>query len=411
MPCVMRKKKSQMRVTRILMPCLGLRPARFSRTPVPTHLATFSPHLLSATPDRPPPAPPVAVPPDCRAPSFSAQRFLVLSTPNASTGGDSSTPCAFTLMLTWQASFTVNSPDWLARRKHARSAPACWRSGSTRIALRATTPARPSRLCRAVGPPLCWSVSSRGTRLKTSVPLCAQDVWGLCFIIALVGIVAHHDENAWTDLLILQVFFAAPAQRKRKERHHFRRHETETLRRCQDSIKGLRKEPWDTVHTRSARKPPLCPDGRVLGRLSSQSLRWPSSGISSLMTSSWRSVGFIQRVGRPSTRVSKPCALSRPGTLLISTRTSLRKALASFPYTSGWSSSSDQWLRFLGDAVSLMFQGHLPEPLRSSICGVSIMTLRKSNGSVRPIAIGLKGFRGWQAAGVRHATVLTLTCY
>ena len=39
-------------------------------------------------------------------------------------------------------------------------------------------------------------------------------------------------------------------------RHHFRRHENETCRRCQDWIHGPRKELWDMVHTRSSRKNP-----------------------------------------------------------------------------------------------------------------------------------------------------------
>ena len=98
-----------------------------------------------------------------------------------------------------------------------------------------------------------------------------------------------------------------------------------------------------------------------------------------------------------------PCGVSLPRPPPVVDSDQVRKALFSFPSTSGAGrsglrpshvrdalrpASSDMLLRLLSEVVCLMLQGEVPEAVRPSVCGASIMTLRKPNGSLRPIAVG-----------------------
>ena len=81
----------------------------------------------------------------------------------------------------------------------------------------------------------------------------------------------------------------------------------------------------------------------------------------------------------------------------------VRRALATFASTSGAGpsglrpshlqnalrySSNDQTLRLLSEVVLLMLRGEIPDDVRPSVCGASLMALRKPNGSLRPMAVG-----------------------
>ena len=101
-------------------------------------------------------------------------------------------------------------------------------------------------------PPLAQVLNTR-TRLRSSIPLGARDLWSTCLNAALAGVIAYRDSRAQSYLLCLpSLVIPSPS---RGETSRTRRSTNETRRRCQDWLNGVRLELWNPPKHTPTRDP------------------------------------------------------------------------------------------------------------------------------------------------------------
>ena len=271
----------------------------------------------------------------------------------------------------------------------------------------------------ADGAPSIWDVFVSGARVRSSVPDSARDAWSRCLIIALADVVAHRDIRAWTDLLTLPALvLVAPS---RGGRRHVLRTDNDTRRRCLDWINGIRADLWTPPHSRRGRPrkdadtadaEDVLPDAVVtrvssllkdgaLRRACAALLQEPPVSPSADVVAALRDLHPATEVADGADMRSLRAVASRAAPSVDVD--SVRKAVHSFPSTSGAGksglrpshireatrpASSDLLYRLITEVVNLLLQGEVPDAVRPFVCGASVMSLRKPNGSLRPIAVG-----------------------
>ena len=241
----------------------------------------------------------------------------------------------------------------------------------------------------AEGAPSIWDVFVSGTRVRSSVPDSAR---------ALV--------------------LVAPS---RGGRRHVLRTDNDTRRRCLDWINGIRADLWTPPYSRRGRPrkdvdttaaEDVLPDAvvsRVSSLLKDGALRRACAALlQEPPVSPSADVVAALRVLHPAPEVAdgadmlslRPVASRAAPSVDVD---SVRKAVHSFPSTSGAGksglrpshlreatrpASSDLLFRLITEVVNLLLQGEVPDSVRPFVCGASVMSLRKPNGTLRPIAVG-----------------------